>query len=112
MTHTHTHTPTQTDIGCVHMCIVHHTSTLNDKLCINLNLLTFILNVLILILLINTHFFHFGYLLFKETSTKWIYNSKPPVPPHKKNNNISSSNENGFDSVFSEQLLCNINGFR
>lgn len=68
---THTHTPTQTDIGCVHMCIVHHTSTLNDKLCINLNLLTFILNVLILILLINTHFFHFGYLLFKETSTKW-----------------------------------------
>lgn len=40
-----------------HMCIVHRTSTLNDKLCINLNLLTFILNVLILILLTNAYIF-------------------------------------------------------
>lgn len=47
-----------------HVCTVHRASTMNDKLCINLNLLTFMLNVLILILLTNTFFCN---LLHKRT---------------------------------------------
>lgn len=57
-----------------HICIVHCVSILNDKLCINLNLLIFMLNVLILICLTNTALFmrmyalvFAHYSLFKET---------------------------------------------
>lgn len=57
-----------------YICIVHCVSILNDKLCINLNLLIFMLNVLILICLTNTALFmrmyalvFAHYSLFKET---------------------------------------------